>query len=104
MAETCRWIGNSGAGYTYFIYEIGHPMADTPGNYIYAKVVSGKWHPVYIGQGNLRNRSDTDTHHKGRCIKRNSATHFHAHRNADERDRKAEEQDLLAHYSTPCNG
>ncbi len=105
MAETHRWTGKSGNGYTYYVYEIGHPMQDKDGNYIYAKADTyGTWQPVYIGQGNLRDRSDTGSHHKGGCINRNEATHFHAHLNALQSSRQAEELDLLGHWATPCNG
>ena len=85
MAETHKWVGKSGKSYTYQVCSIGTAMKDEKANYIYAKKgLYGSWLPVYIGQGNLKDRSDTDSHHKGDCIKRNGATHFHAHLNAHE--------------------
>ena len=90
--------------YTYYVYPIGSHMPDEKGNYIYAKEQGQYWKPVYIGQGNLKDRSDTDSHHKGDCIKGNGATHFHAHLNPGQLSREAEEKDLLNNYNTPCNG
>ena len=106
---TCKWNGKSGTRYTYYIHAIGTPMKDVDGNYIYAYLgppdAKGNryWHPVYIGQGNLKERSDTSSHHKGYCITQAGATHFHAHTNGIKSDRLAEERDLLANYNTPCN-
>lgn len=108
--ETCIWTGNSGTQYRFFVYPIGAPLRDEDGNYIYARVSrvepNGKkwWTAVYIGEGNLAERSDLDRHHKGSCIVRNGATHFHCHLNADDADRLAEEGDLLAEHATACNG
>ncbi len=85
-------------------------MRDVDGNYVYTRVShvdergTTIWSPVYIGQGNLKERSDTDSHHKGYCIKRSEATHFHAHTNSSKSSRLAEESDLLDNYATPCNG
>ena len=104
MADTCTWTGKSGASYKHNVYPIGTNMKDEKGNYIYAKVQGQSWVPVYIGQGNLKDRSDPASHHKGGCISRNGATHFHAHLNPDQRYREAEEQDLLNKYNTLCNG
>lgn len=107
-APTCIWDGKSGNSYKYWVHPIGTPMKDTPGNYIYAYEYQGTdgaryWGPVYIGQGNLAERSDLGSHHRGNCIKNKGATHFHAHTNSSESGRLAEETDLRANYSTPCN-
>ncbi len=109
MADTCDWKGASGALYTYHIYP--NPpnfSANQDGNYIYAKKnAEGKWVPVYFGEGDLSDRC-TDGHHKSRCISNKGATNVHAHLNATEKARKAEEADLLANYTqaytpTGCN-
>ena len=106
---TCTWTGASGSQYAYRIYPIGTPMADVAGNYIYAYLSHvdergvRRWNPVYIGQGNLADRSDLSSHHKGYCIRQTGATHFHAHTNALKYARVAEEHDLLANRTTPCN-
>ena len=99
---TVVWGGRSGQKYTYYVYEIGTNLKAAGGNYIFAKVVGGVWVPVYIGQtSDLSTRFDN--HHKMPCIRRNGATHIHAHLNALERDRLAEEADLLAGRTTSCN-
>jgi hypothetical protein len=97
---TCNWVGASGTSYTYYIYALPASFGpDQPGNYIYAKLNSeGKWVPVYIGEGDLADRSGSG-HHKAECIKRKGATHFHCHKNASEENRKKEEADLLLRYT-----
>jgi len=96
---TCQWSGASGAQYTYYIWELPASFnKDQDGNYIYAKKnAEGKWVPIYIGQGDLKDR--TEDHHQAACISRKGATHIHVHLNASEEDRLAEERDLLAHYT-----
>lgn len=101
---THTWHGKK-QSYRYNVYLIGSaaiPAGD--GNYVYAKRYGTSWKPVYIGQGDLKDRSDLDSHHKGGCIRRNGATHFHAHLNSLESRRRAEEKDLLDNHWTPCNG
>jgi hypothetical protein len=103
------WQGASQKKYTYWVYSIPTSFEEGQvGNYIYAKVVSNVWVPIYIGQGDLRDRTDIDKHHQSLCLKKKSATHVHAHVNAKEADRLAEEEDLLAGYPnsykpTGCN-
>jgi hypothetical protein len=95
---TCVWIGASGAQYTYYIFAIPPNFdANQNGNYIYAKLVENLWQPIYIGQGDLRDR--TQNHHKAQCIALNGATRVHAHMNANEQDRPREESDLLGNYT-----
>lgn len=106
---TCTWAGKSGAEYTYYVRELPVPLkAEQDGNYVYAKKNSkGRWVPVYIGEGDLRERSGPG-HHKARCIRQRGATHFHCHLESDARTRRAEERDLLRRFTnayTPygCN-
>ncbi len=98
--QTCSWKGASGTGYKFFIYTL--PATFDPnqdGNYIYAKKnTAGQWVPIYIGEGDLSERSGAG-HHKVLCIRQEGATHFHCHLNPDERKRLAEEVDLLACYT-----
>jgi hypothetical protein len=69
------------------------------GNYIYTKRdAEGAWIPVYIGQGDLSIRAH-ENHQQIGCINSKGATHIHAHLNAGEADRVAEENDLLTQYS-----
>lgn len=103
--RTIQWEGQSGRSYKHWIYTIGTSFQDKGGNYIYAKETKPKhWVPVYIGEGNLADRSDLDDHHKAGCIRRNGATHIHAHLNSDEQDRLAEERDLVERLKPVCNG
>ena len=104
-----EWIGASGAVYRYNIYPIGTRMKPEEGNYIYARHSYDEhgeqvYYPVYIGQGILRKRARLNSRDDGDCIEDAGATHFHSHRrNADKRDRLAEETDLRNSYDTPCN-
>ena len=95
------WKGASGAGYGYWVH--GIPTSINPGqdgNYIYAKKdAQGLWQPIYIGQGDLKARTDIDNHHQSRCLKAHGATHVHVHTSGREAERLAEEQDLLSNYT-----
>ena len=107
--ETCVWTGASGQKYTFYVYALPANLSSgQDGNYIYTKIESGKWKPIYIGQGDLGDRSDIDSHHQSACLKSKGASHFHCHKNASEAARKAEEKDLLTKYTqaykpTGCN-
>lgn len=107
MSPTHEWIGASGTAYTYFIHDLSVDFSpNQKGNYIYAKKPKDKWVPVYIGEGDLKDRREN--HHKAECIANRGATHFHEHLNEDEKARKAEESDLLANHPeayepTGCN-
>ncbi|MFA5879783.1 MAG: hypothetical protein WC860_06365 [Candidatus Margulisiibacteriota bacterium] len=105
--ETCRWEGKSGILYKYYIWELPVNFKENQkGNYIYTKKnFEGKWQPIYIGQGDLKERSEN--HHKKNCISSKGATHLHVHLNLKEEDRINEEEDLLMNYtnaySSGCN-
>lgn len=104
QSKTCTWTGVSGEQYKYWIHEIGSSFKGEAGNYIFAKLNSaGRWEAVYIGEtGNLSERFDN--HHAMPCIKRNQATHIHAHLTPGGRNiRLAEESDLRENYDPPCN-
>lgn len=96
---TCNWTGASGKSYIFYIWSL--PASFNPnqnGNYIYSKKnAEGRWVPIYIGQGDLADR--TANHHKANCIRSKGATHIHVHLNAPEQDRLNEESDLLAKYT-----
>lgn len=95
---TCNWMGTSGTSYTYHVYSLPPSFnAGQDGNYIFAKKNDrGSWVPIYIGQGDLKSRSDS--HHQEKCIRQKGATHFHAHLNPKVADRLKEEKDLLENY------
>jgi hypothetical protein len=104
MSEvTINWPGKSGTQYKYWIGPIDASFKTEGGNYIYAKESQpGSWVPIYIGQAkNLSER--LANHEKEASAKRNGATHIHSHTNGTETARLAEESDLLARWSTPCN-
>ena len=107
--ESCVWKGASGKEYTFWIYELpANLRSGHDGNYIYCKVENNLWVPIYVGQGDLGDRSDIDSHHQSPCLRIKGATHFHCHKNARLADRRAEEKDLLKNYPqaykpTGCN-
>jgi hypothetical protein len=96
----CTWTGGSGKGYEYFIYDLPTTFtANQAGSYIFSrKNDKGRWVPIYIGQGDLADRI-SDDHHQANCIKKKGATHVHVHLSPKEKDRTAEEEDLLANYT-----
>jgi len=107
--STVSWSGRSGKLYKFWVYEL--PVSfngGQPGNYIYSKISSGKWTPLYIGQGELSDRADIEKHHQSSCLKYKGVTHIHVHKNGLEADRVAEESDLLLNFTqayqpTGCN-
>ena len=102
--ETINWVGKSGKKYRYWIYDIGTPMKQVPGNYVFARRSEpGRLVAVYIGQtGDLSERFEY--HHKMPCIRENRASHICTHTSsADEAIRKAEEDDLIKNYDPVCN-
>lgn len=107
--ETVEWTGARGNKYKYWVYELPAILASGhDGNYIYTKVENQSWQPLYIGQGDLGDRTDIENHHQSACLKRKWATHVHTHENANEAARLAEEHDLLQNYPqayqpTGCN-
>jgi len=103
MADTASWKGQSGKSYTYGIFPLPTSFKAEPGNYIFAKIVSGAWRSVYIGQTeDLSERFDN--HHAMPCIKRNLATHVHAHLNNNGKQaRLDEETDLVRGHDPTCN-
>jgi len=102
-----NWQGKSGNTYSFEIFNIifnFNPNQD--GNYIFAKQTQTGWDAVYIGEGDLKTRTSDEQHSK--CAIRKGATHIHAHLNNNEKNRKAEETDLLeynteAYHPTGCN-
>ena len=100
------WEGASGTKYKYWIYDIGYDKFDpVPANYIFAKEAEPQKHePIYIGETeDISERFDD--HHKIDCIRRNGATHIHAHKsNSDKETRCSEESDLINKWKPICNG
>lgn len=99
QVPACTWMGASGRRYEYSVFSLPVSLQpDQTGNYVYAKRgPRGDWLPVYIGEGDLADRSST-AHHKAECIRNKGATHFHCHLNPNPQTRREEEADLLARY------
>jgi hypothetical protein len=103
MADSINWPGKSGTQYQYWIYPFGTTFKAAPGNYVYAKLTTSGWVPVYMGQtGDLSAR--LANHEKDAEARRNGATHIHAHTaSAGEAQRCAEERDLITRWQPICN-
>ena len=95
----CDWTGASGTKYTYYVYELPASLKDKLGNYIFTKRNNeNRWVPIYIGEGNLKDRVTSGDHHQADCIARKSPTHVHAHLTGTKEDSQSEEEDLLGRY------
>ena len=111
IRENCcfDWSGASGERYQYYIYELPvNFKRGQDGNYIYTRLRRSEWVAIYIGEGDLGDRTDIDSHHQSDCLKSKGATHVHVHMNPRQEDREAEQADLLAAHSeayqpTGCN-
>ena len=91
------WVGISGKPYKYWVAPLPYYCdAGQNGNYIFAKFINNEWIPVYIGQGDLNERINDETHYN--CAISKGATHVHLRLNSDESFRIEEERDLLNHY------
>lgn len=107
--QKVSWTGASGKQYSYWVYELPASLnSGQDGNYIYTRIENNTWTPIYVGEGDLSERTNIDGHHQSQCLRNKGATHVHAHLNSSERDRLAEEDDLLANYPqayqpTGCN-
>jgi len=104
MAYTCRWKGASDKEYIYIINSIkDSALDDVPGNYIFARESEpNKWEALYIGETESF-KDLIPNHNELTCIRRNKCTHVHTHTNLTNQARLAEEKDLLANHTTPCN-
>lgn len=93
-----KWQGKNGNTYEFTVYPIDISFkSKVDGNYIFAKQTMRGWDAVYIGEGDLKTR--TEAHKNDGCVLRKGATHIHAHTNNNEEARKQEESDLLGFNS-----
>lgn len=105
--QKATWYGASKKPYEFTVFEISTVFdPNQNGNYIFAKKNSTGWDAVYIGQGDIKTR--TEEHLSDGCVTRKNATHIHAHLNLNEKSRTDEESDLLgynteAYIPTGCN-
>jgi hypothetical protein len=90
------WRGESGTLYVYTVVEAGVELNPAFGNYIFARRnASGGWEAVYIGHGDLAERTDLSRHHMREYIRDCGATHVHIRENSSLKDRMIEKADLL---------
>ena len=103
-SETALWRGYSGKTYEYVVYGLNTTWNDIPGNYIFVRLVNGRWRPLYIGQTSSFQSRITTSHEKWPCAVEHGITHIHARTNDyGEEARLSEECDLINHYDPPCN-
>jgi hypothetical protein len=108
MADTpIQWAGASGKKYDFYLFPLGHDLQAVAGNYIFSKLVSNVWRPIYIGETeNLKDRLVTNltSHHKYDCIVKEGATHVFAVAIAGGHQARLDlEMDLRKGHKTPCN-
>jgi hypothetical protein len=74
------WQGLSGSKYKFQVYPIAVKFSPNQnGNYIFARQSLSGWEAVYIGQGDIKAR--TENHLRDLCVVNKGATHIHAHPN-----------------------
>ena len=94
IPETVTWKGKSGKIYSYSVYPKSTKFPeDYDRNYIFAKKLPGLWLAVYIGQGDLKTRTQDETHLD--CANQKGFTHYHVKVNTSETDRLNEEEDMI---------
>ncbi|MGD1027542.1 hypothetical protein [Candidatus Binatus soli] len=98
------FVGSSGNKYVFEIYALDTKFKDDFGAiYIFSHQTNVGTHtPVYIGETDQLGIR-IPKHEKWPCVRRERATHICIHAEANERLRKAKEQDLIAKYDPPCN-
>lgn len=106
MADKVTWTGASGTQYVYSVYSLNTNWNDVPGNYIFARQVTGGWTAIYIGETeSFKRRPLGPGHEAWDCARRHHMTHVHARTNTGgTAARRREETDLLANRNPPCNG
>ena len=94
------------AGHTYHVFPIGTPLADEPGNYVWAREspLTGELAALYAGEADsLANRVNR-WHERLPCVQANGGTHITARINySGPAVRRAEEKEIRDLYDPPCN-
>lgn len=94
MEEKVNWKGASGTEYSYAVYSKQTEFnPNLIGNYIFAKRTNKGWDAVYIGEGDIKTRTQDKTHLS--CATKKGFTHYHVHLNNLDESRKREEEDLI---------
>jgi hypothetical protein len=102
-----QWPGTQGRTYPFNVYPILTAFAANQlGNYIFAKLIGNAWHAVYIGEGDIKER--TECHKREEKVHQMGATHIHVMLNDNEKNRCSIESDLLvanpeAYHPRGCN-
>lgn len=101
------WRGGSHRPYLFDVFPLNHEFPKGAlGNYIFASETIAGWVAIYIGEGEIKERTN-DVEHRS-CAIRRGATHIHARLDSNEKSRKEIETDLLdgnkeAYFPIGCN-
>lgn len=100
--QSSKFQGASGTTYAYYVFPLDFsPKDDQFGNYMLARQSQeGRWIPVFIGQGNLKERVRDKAH--VRRAQQKGATHILARVNQNEQLRRVEERDMLVAHPEAC--
>lgn len=72
------WHGASGKAYNCFIFPIDFDFQSVQeANYIFCSQIVEGWKPIYIGEGDMKKRTQFRTNEG--CVVQKGATHIHAH-------------------------
>ncbi|TNE29081.1 MAG: hypothetical protein EP346_07035 [Bacteroidetes bacterium] len=89
-----KWTGASGKTYIFDVFDKLTSFKEIDGNYIFARLKGlSYWEAVYIGQGDLKARTQDKEHLQ--CASRNGFTHYHVLVESDVDLRKSIEEDLI---------
>jgi hypothetical protein len=91
--ETIIWTGKSGTKYTFTFYSKSTTFNEIEGNYIFAKQTKNGWVAIYIGEGDLKTRTQDKEHLE--CAEKKGFTRYHVHINKNRISRENEETDLI---------
>ena len=99
------WLGDSGATYIFYVYDLEESIPDTAGVYIftgYSEVIRN-WHALYIGESNIV-RQRVATHDLLTLAVDVGATHVHIKSIDSGRDvRRVIERDLIRKHDPALN-
>ncbi|MDE2090296.1 MAG: hypothetical protein KGJ08_00145 [Gammaproteobacteria bacterium] len=96
--HTSSFSGASGADYSYAVFPQHFvPQDQQFYNYMFASLSpEGRWNPVFIGQGDLKQYLNDQAHIRG--VAHSRSTHVLAHISPDAQQRRMEASDMLASH------
>ena len=107
MAEQLEWTDQNGNDYKFWLHPVGENYKASSGVYIFAKLGSDTWEPIYIGECESFKERLTDNleqHHRFDCILKEGATHlFSMIVDGGLAKREGIETNLRQSFQTPCN-